>query len=249
MNQEQLFQAVLGRYLGPTDPGVGSTMTAKILKSNGEVVRRYTFRLIRPEELDTEENKRFRAEFDESVSKRLGQPLNDEAFVTPTLEVAAVVPDYERYEDENNPAEPAIDSDDIGDLENPEAYDGYIASQVMLPREDQMLLATVRKRATNEMGAPIGTANTNPIMDTRVIEVEFDDGVVLEYAANVLAENLYTQVNQEGHLFMLLDSIVDHKRHSSAETTNFIEVNGRQCRRVTTKGWNLCVQWKDGTTS
>jgi hypothetical protein len=183
------------------------------------------------------------------VSKKLGQPLNDEASVTPTLEVAAVVPDYERNEDENNPAELVIDLDDIGDRADPEAYDGYLASQVMLPREDKMLLGTVRKRATNEMGAPIGTGNTNPILDTRVFEVEFDDGVVLEYAANIIAENLYSQVNQEGHRFILLESIVDPKRHSSAETTNYIEVNGRQCRRFNTKGWKLCVQWKEGTTS
>jgi hypothetical protein len=42
----------LGQYLGPTDPGIGSTMSAKILKSNGEVVRRNTFFQMRSKEYD-----------------------------------------------------------------------------------------------------------------------------------------------------------------------------------------------------
>ena len=29
----------------------------------------------------------------------------------------------------------------------------------------------------------------------------------------------------------------------------FIVVNGRQYHRKTTKGWKLCIEWKDGTTS
>ena len=32
-------KVLLGRYLGPTEPKVGSVLTAKILKSNGEVIR------------------------------------------------------------------------------------------------------------------------------------------------------------------------------------------------------------------
>jgi hypothetical protein len=113
----------------------------------------------------------------------------------------------------------------------------------MLPRGVYMLLGTVRQRATNEIGAPIGTTNDNPILDTRVYEVALNDDIVLEYSANVIAENLYSQVNQEGHLLVLLDLILNHKKSHAEETSNFITVKDRKCRRVTTKGWKLCVRW------
>jgi hypothetical protein len=50
----------------------------------------------------------------------------------------------------------------------------------------------------------IGTTNDNSILDTRVYEVTLDDGIVLHYAVNVIAKNLFTQVNQEDHRFVLL---------------------------------------------
>jgi hypothetical protein len=73
---------VLGQYLGPTNPGVGSTMLAKNLMANGEVVRRNTFRLLRPEEFVNEENNWTRNEYDASVADCLGQALEDENVVT-----------------------------------------------------------------------------------------------------------------------------------------------------------------------
>jgi hypothetical protein len=81
--------------------------------------------------------------------------------------------------------------------------------------------------------------------------VEFADGDVLEYAANVIAENLYSSVDQDGKRFVLMDSIVDHKMNELALTKAdaFIELKGKRVRRMTTKGWKLCVQWKDGSTS
>jgi hypothetical protein len=59
---ESIFQfpeekVAIGRYLGPTEPEVGSVMTAKILKCNGEIMRRITFRHVCWEEFDTEECK------------------------------------------------------------------------------------------------------------------------------------------------------------------------------------------------
>jgi hypothetical protein len=42
-------KVVIRRYLGPTGPEVGSVTTVKILKYNGEVLRRNTFRHIRRE--------------------------------------------------------------------------------------------------------------------------------------------------------------------------------------------------------
>lgn len=64
-------------------------------------------------------------------------------------------------------------------------------------------------------------------------------------------ENIYTQVNDEGRMFVLMDEIIDHKKDDSAipiSECTFIRNNSVKKKR-TTRGWKLLVQWKDGTTS
>jgi len=61
-------------------------------------------------------------------------------------------------------------------------------------------------------GNPVGRANSNPILDTRVYEVESPHGSVHDYAANILAEALYAQVDVDGNCFLLLKEIIDIKR-------------------------------------
>ena len=106
-----------------------------------------------------------------------------------------------------------------------------------------------RKRDAD--GIPIGKANTNPLLDTRLYEVEFPDGQRKEYAANVIAESIYSQVDNEGRHHLLLDSLVDHIKDDTAIASDdgYIFTNGTKRRKLTTKGWKLCVKWRDGTTS
>jgi hypothetical protein len=58
-------------------------------------------------------------------------------------------------------------------------------------------------------------------------------------------------VDEEGHHQVMLDEIVDHKSDETAvlPDNGYITLNARRHRRTTTKGWKLCVQWKDGSTS
>jgi hypothetical protein len=137
---------------------------------------------------------------------------------------------------------------DTGEFD-PETYDEYILAQVQLPRDDELKLGTVIRRAKDGDDNPKGKHNQNPLLDTRIYEVEFSDGQVLEYAANV--KILYSQVDEEGHHQVMLDEIVDHKSDKSAMLPDdgYITLNGRRRRRITTKGWKPCVQWKDGSTS
>ena len=48
-------------------------------------------------------------------------------------------------------------------------------------------------------------------MDTREYIVEFEDGAPDVYSANMIAENMYAQVDNEGKTFALMSEIVDHK--------------------------------------
>jgi Reverse transcriptase (RNA-dependent DNA polymerase) len=244
---------VLGRYLGPTDPEAGSVMSAKILKDTGKVVRRNTFRGLTQEEVDSVEMKKRCSDFDKKVHEKLGHAITEKELSG--ISINAITPEYEAYEsfEEDRPdlSMPDTDTFQVGDEYEPESYDGYITSQVLLPRGDDMKLGTVRQRKRDENNTPIGTGHDNPVLDTRIYEVEFGDGQVLEYSANVIAENLYSQVDEEGHRHVILDAITDHKSNASAvpKDDEFVTIRGKNHRRKTTKGWKLCVQWKDGSTS
>ena len=76
-------------------------------------------------------------------------------------------------------------------------------------------------------------------------------GVLDSYTANAIAENMWSQCDMDGNQYVLLDAIVDHKRDSNAvsKADKYIQVRGRNHLRKTTKGWHLCVEWKDGTTT
>lgn len=55
-------------------------------------------------------------------------------------------------------------------------------------------------------------------MDTREYEVIFPDGSVQSYLANTIAENLYSQVDDEGQGFSIMSEIIDHEKDESALT-------------------------------
>jgi hypothetical protein len=79
-------------------------------------------------------------------------------------------------------------------------------------RTDDERWGRVIKCAKGIGGEPVGRAHANPFFDMREYEVEFTDGTIEQYAANVIAENMYAQVDDEGNMFQLLDEIMDHKK-------------------------------------
>ena len=70
----------------------------------------------------------------------------------------------------------------------------------------------VKHRALGPDGKVSGKYNHNPTNNSIIYEVEFDDGIVKEYAANVIAENMLSQVDSDRVTIQLLESIVDYKR-------------------------------------
>jgi hypothetical protein len=94
--------------------------------------------------------------------------------------------------------------------------DEYISASVLLPRGEDVVRAKVVGRTHGRDGNPLGVRHSNPILDTREYQVEFPDGSTATYTANVIAENLYSQVDEEGCHFAILQEITDHKRDGSA---------------------------------
>ena len=81
--------------------------------------------------------------------------------------------------------------------------------------------------------------------------VEFPDGAEKEYSANKIAEAMFSQCDLDGKQHLLLDSIVDFKKdeHAVQMTDKEVVVKGKKYLKKTTKGWHMCVNWKDGTST
>jgi hypothetical protein len=77
-----------------------------------------------------------------------------------------------------------------------------------------------------------------------VCEAESSDGTTAEHAANTVAENVCSQCDAEGRQFSVLQEIADHRKSDKA-----IALEELAGDRAATKGWDLRVEWKDGTTS
>lgn len=74
-----------------------------------------------------------------------------------------------------------------------------------------------------------------------------------EYAANIIAENMVSQVDDEKFSSPLIDRIIYYKKNSSVAVdinNKYLVTRRRQKRlRITTKGWKILVTWKDKTES
>ena len=69
--------------------------------------------------------------------------------------------------------------------------------------------------------------------------------------ANIISENLLAQVDEEGHRQMLLYEIIDHRYDVNAigkEDAFTKTPNGMKQRKMTTAGWQLCIQLIDEST-
>ena len=81
--------------------------------------------------------------------------------------------------------------------------------------------------------------------------MEFNDGEVCKYAVNTIAENLYSQIDEEGFQQVLVDENIDHRKekHAVTKENRFMEIKGTQIPKRNSYGWKLCIKWKDGQIS
>ena len=71
------------------------------------------------------------------------------------------------------------------------------------------------------------------------------------YSANSIAESMYDFCYEEVQQYLLFGSILDHKTdfHALSVADQDLVVRRRSSKLKTTKGWHLCVQWKDMKTT
>ena len=79
-------------------------------------------------------------------------------------------------------------------------FDKFLGVYVTLPGDDgeSKVLVRVNDLKRDHYGALIGKTHSNPILNTAVYNVETPDGHLQEYTTNVIAENFWNQVNDDG---------------------------------------------------
>ena len=222
-------------------------MAQAILTSKGTIVPRRSVRRLSQAEEVSEIEKRKRDVFITAISEKLGTSIKKPAEIPDDIEPYAddETPQMNLDDVENDP----VDSNGQAVFEKP-VLDHFIHAEVSLPKGENIQLARVIGLARNEDGSAIGMHDDNPMLNTLVYDVEFPGGTIKEYAANVIAENLYSQVDTDGRSYMLLDAIIDYKKNENAvsKADKYVTTkSGRRRLRKSTAGWKLLVAWKDGT--
>ena len=75
--------------------------------------------------------------------------------------------------------------------------------------------------------------------------MEFRDGRTKSLSANLIAENLFSQIDDKGNRHVLLDEIIDQQKGEGAinKVDPIVTLkNGVKQRRHTTQGWQLLCQ-------
>jgi hypothetical protein len=255
--QKQRFpfnREVLGRVLGPAK-GEGNEMAQWILKANGNVVPRRSSRPLKVDELHSATEIKKRAIFDGLIERRWGTSINP-----PKKNDTEDLDDneFEEYEDDDEPKRTVPDIEDMVDangklLNQQPAYDKILNSEVSLQLGESMTVGKVTKRAIGPDGTVAGTYDENPCLNTMIYEVEFPDGQLKEYAANVIAENMLTQVDSDGYSLTMMEAITDYRKDEAVAVPKIdsylTTTSGQKRRRKTTVGWSLLVKWADKSES
>ena len=85
-----------------------------------------------------------------------------------------------------------------------------------------------------------------PLLILVNILLKFNDGDEAELAANVIATNMYAQCYPEVNQYVLLDSLIDLRRSTTALCYDDQKVtdNGRTHYRCSTAVWQMCCRGK-----
>jgi hypothetical protein len=231
----------LGRWLTPADTHGGGD-TYWILPISCRPIVRSTVWAVPAEDLMDPEKTRERDEFGAIVRTKLGTSSGKQAECDehlPNIDYGdlfdeADLPDVPFEEEATMP-----EADDY----TADTYDELLMAQVLLPRNGEQF-GTVRRRAKDGDGNPIGKRANNPILDTHEYEVEFPDRSTDTYSTNLIAENLYSQIDDEGRQYQLLSEITGHRSNGSAVAMAdgmYVDKNGSKKPKTTTRGWELLI--------
>ena len=208
----------LGRVLGPAR-NAGNELSHWVLTIHGRVLPIQTIRLLTESERTNPSMITRMNEYDKAIRARLGDcssppPEPSEVELSTPEDLDKIHTLYQPYEGwYGDDKVESYDLADVDDYEDSHGYESLLQAEVMLPRNGESIeVAKVIRRAKDDKGNTIGTYHPNPILDTQLYKVMFSDGSIEKYAANTIAQNIYSQVDEHGRRYQLFEAILDHRK-------------------------------------
>jgi hypothetical protein len=189
---------------------IGPAMARKLFKKIRHVMHMTSVIPITSDEIQSQTEQKEREEFDSSIEKKYGFPMNEADFRDDPDYADFVTPTYDCYEDDEVPASMMPDIDDFKSQDDVDTYDQYVGAQVRVPIGYEILTGKVVRHKRELDGTLRGQANANSMLDTRTYEIEFPDEHSDDYTANVIAENMYAQCDAEVRQYNLTEGIIYH---------------------------------------
>ena len=106
--------------------------------------------------------------------------------------------------------------------------------------------ARVTKRPRDSNGLLTGKARDKPTLDMRIYEVEYMDGDKYSLSANLIIENMFAQIYEEGNHHVLMDDITNYWLDEATVKIQdaFVTISSdTKCRRQITQGVSICIKY------
>jgi len=232
----------LTRRLGPSF-NVGGELCYALLTAKAQVIIRSSVSPLKKEEREAEDIKQMKSEFTQELSRRLESKQGGETPDTMNYDKYSIIaddsgPSFVMYEDDEKDE---FILSDYNEEENQIEFDKYISSTVRHMEDNMEQVGITKGRKRGPDGKFIGKYNENPILDTSVYEIEFQDGRVESYFANQIVECILDESEAEANITHHIKDFVDHRRDSKALTSDeaFLRVKGKTIPKRTTKDWHI----------
>ena len=226
-------------------------MSQWVLKANGDVVPRRSSRPLHVDELNIKTEEKKRETLDALIERRWGTSITPpNVYNSPDNE-----PWKEYHDNDESPwqipeIEDTVDATGRIICKQPE-YDKIINSEILLQHGDKVKAAKVIHRSLGLEVTVVGSYDENPFLNSIIYDVECNDGTVKEYSANVIAENMLTQVDYDGFSMTMMNGIIDHRKYEATAISKsymyIVTRRGQSKMGKKTCGWSLLIQWKDET--
>ena len=248
-----LAPAQAGRWLGIAR-STGRLMCYRILTSKGTVVSQTSVQRVTSLEAQLPENKEMFVKFDVEIHRRLKSKARGYEGAKPKPEDwADLLEEDPAFAEEFNCCFNSLDIPEQDEYTPEVLEDTYVDMEIALPRDsDGPEFARVTKRLRDNHGLPIGIANPNAMLDTRLYEVEYTDGHKAALVANTIAQCMFAQIDDEGNRHVIFSEIIDHRttgKEMHKKDAFIHSSNGGKRRKETTIGHEILIQWKDGSTT
>ena len=165
---EDMEVRTIGRWLGPSHD-VGMAMCSKILTQKATIVCRTSVFPLSIEDENSEVVTAQKIEFETALKAKLKDRADGVEYDADVDEVDDETPEYEPYEPNDHAEDkekyivPAMPEADLYDHD---AFDKYVAAQVVFHKGDSLLYGKVARRKRDGDGNLIGRSDRNPILDT-----------------------------------------------------------------------------------